>query len=326
MKGKLFALLLLAVLLIISLSAYSKTYNLEYGSIHLKYSQNFPIRIEFVDLINGDIASGIASDTYSNRTEARAKKLDLSILAKRGEFKLYSEFSDGIIFSHTSSEELSAIVNAGGADLSLLKNVLFSKGKGDKAIVTIIADGKSGLIKINKKDRKIGPIPFYVIVGRKLDISHNQARSLIREHGKLRIQYSLKVADRYSNKRNGLSCSGDLVQLNDLGYQSIFGLFLHGPNARLSIVDSVLRLNLLCGNTKVDGIGTNITVSNTQGEIVLLDPIVSEDGEYIYDFKEANWLNGQPQEGNYKLFVDLGPTLSRKIPIRISRDGSVSLI
>jgi len=317
-------LLTLAVLLCFSLLGHAKQFDLQHGTVKLKYSQSFPIRILFDNVIDASIFTDIDTNSYSNRTEVESQELDLSILAKRNELTVTGEISRGIIVSHTNTDRTSVFLKAGGKEFALIKNIFISDGKDGNPVVTIIAKGESGIVRINKTWNRLKRVPYYVIISRRLGIKHRDARDMIDEFGKLRIKNAFREAE---GQKGDDVCSGDTVNLDNMSYQETFKLFLNGPKAQLSIIDSVLRLNLLCGNegTKVDGIGTNITVSNNNENIILLDPIVSKNGEYIYDFNRANWLSSEPDAGDYSLFIDLGPTLSRTIPIRISQDGEVSL-
>jgi hypothetical protein len=302
-------------------------------------------------------AMKLKTKKYINQTEIGSDQsaFDFSVTSLAELFELNAEVKKGGVNSSTQWENGKTHLSAQGKEMAITYSVdRSSEGEADSKQVEVLvqADAEDGLLTVNYDESTVKLPSDAEEVSNKLGITNLEAENMLESQGRNRVMEALNRAGNGNpNGDNLLNNGGEevaggggsiagqgngTVGINNLDPQSTFSFYLQGPNFEARIQDSILNLKLLYpGNgTQIKGVGTNITVvgpvngnNKNSKQVVLLDSLTYNENEgfYSYSFKEESWLvdKEQLQPGGYDLFVDLGPSLTTKFGITITRDHQV---
>jgi len=332
-------------------------FDLSLGKVSLHYTQHNPIEIGVRGGRQGMTATRFSTEKYLNQTEigSPGNNFDFSIEGLAELFELNANVRDGGLNSSTRWSNGEANLSAHGKDVTISYSVdRSSEGGADSKQVEVMiqADAKEGILSVNydENENTITIPSDEETISRRMGISRLEARNLLDANGSSRVFEALNRADRSNPNGNNMLNNGDnevaggaggiagpgSVWLKDLDPQSTFSFYLQGPNFKARIQNSTLEMKLFYpGNgTQIKGVGANITIvgpitgnGKKPKRVVLMDSILYDEdkGYYSFSFEDASWLvkkqNLEP--GGYDLYVDIGPSLTMRFGITITKDQKV---
>lgn len=357
-KKMLYLIISLVFLCIFVVSVQATDYDLSRGEVSLHYMQHNPIEIGVRDGRQGIAATQLNTERYLNQTEVGStdSNFNFSLNSLAELFELNANVKDGGLNSSTYWQNGASSLSAQGKDMTISYSVdKRSEGEaGSKQIeVLILANAKEGILSVNTSEDTFRRPSDTETISRKMGITRLEARDLLNTNGRTRVFEALKRANGTNNFNNGngnlrntgegevaggagaIAGSGG-IWLNSLDPQSTFSFYLHGPNFQAKIQDSILNMKFLYpGNgTEVKGLGATITLagpingdSETRKRVVLLDNLSYDESEgiYSYPFEQGWWLLNKEEikPGGYDLFIDLGPSLTAKFGVTITKNHEV---
>ena len=338
--------LLVPFLIGIALSCFGEKaeFDMSLGSVRAVFEQQPPIEVRVKGGEDGYVEINYDNFKYQNKSFlASSGKFNLKNSAYHKGVLIEASMEGGVFSTETESggKTYNATLFGCVRDIYGAEHIEGESSTAEIATIVYTPKATSGKLILNYRAQKPNLPSSEQLLARKLGLSIEEAKKIVKKFGAIRstsaLQKALRNAKRhYYQMEAGGAGSIEGSDQMDLGRSSasdVFQFYLHGPEFKGMIIDSGLFMELYHPQKGklIKDMSPTITVVKPKktggGDIVLIDEMNYHPGFNMHhmDFKRAKWLTGLRQlaAGPYLIHVDIGSSEHLELPIRLTADKRV---